>query len=66
MPEMYHPVTAATASVSKKDLPWYESNGWQDVTPFEFQDNSWAAVNPQPAEPAPAAKATPVPGSDEG
>jgi hypothetical protein len=43
---MYHPVTGATANVADGDSEWYEANGWQDVTPFEFQDNSWASVNP--------------------
>jgi len=49
MPEMYHPVTGATASPSDEDVSWYEDNGWLDNTPFEFQDNSWASVNPEAA-----------------
>jgi hypothetical protein len=49
MPEMYHPVTGATATVDDEGRDWYEDNGWLDATPFEFQDNSWKAVNPDAA-----------------
>jgi hypothetical protein len=67
MPDIMHPVTGAGMTVDEDDLDTYLESGWVDSTPYEFKDNSWAAVNSQeepaqeeaPAEEAPKAAVAP-------